>query len=67
MAEVLGTANAYRYSGPLSAQPLISNLQKAMPELETLAKTAGIDLSSFIIDSLEQLFLSRYKGSGTGR
>jgi hypothetical protein len=60
MAEVLGTANAYRYNGPLSAQPLINNMDKIMPDLQ---KTTKINVPKLISQSLVQLFVTRYHTS----
>ena len=60
MAEVLGTANAYRYNGPLSAQPLINNMDKIMPDLQ---KTTKVNVPKLISESLVKLFVTRYHTS----
>lgn len=61
MQSVLGTANAYRYNGPLSAQPLVSNFQKVLPQLQELAGPNNIDINSLLTDSFVTLFKVRYK------
>ena len=64
MAELVGTADAYKYNGPLSAQSLIDNFESKISKMENPMK---IDIKGLIFDSVIRLFELRYKGTETTR
>jgi hypothetical protein len=68
MADLVGTADAYRYTGPLKAAPLVKQaeslmVQAANPE----ANPQKYDLEMIIVNMSTALFKSRYQGSDTTR
>lgn len=68
MSELLGTADAYRYTGSLKAQPLIAHFEKIRDELSSKEENPmGINLDALVKSLSTELFKYRYKGSGTTR
>lgn len=64
MAELVGTADAYKYNGPLSAQSLIANFDNMISKMQNPTK---VNIKDMIYESLGVLFQLRYKGSETTR
>ena len=69
MADLLGTANAYRYVGPNKAAPLVQRAQEVIAKADSdLAMNPNKVSAATSLDMLVgQLFGSRYEGSDTTR
>lgn len=68
MADLIGAANAYKYTGPLQPEPLIKHGQEVLRNLKNPANNKEKEDPLTIIVSLsEQLFDYRYKGPETIR
>jgi hypothetical protein len=69
MANLLGTANAYRYVGPNKAAPLVQRAQEVIAKADSdLAINPNKVSAATSLDMLVgQLFGSRYEGSDTTR
>lgn len=68
MADLVGTADAYRYTGPLNAEPLVKQGEKLL-QLTRDAKVnpKGIHVKEVLLTMSTELFKSRYRGSETAR
>ena len=68
MADLVGTADAYRYTGSLKAEPLVMRAEEiisdsAKPEINPTKK----DVEYLLVSMSTTLFKTRYKGSETTR
>lgn len=64
MAELVGSADAYKYNGPLSAQSLIANFDDMISKMQN---PMNVNIKDLIYESIAQLFQLRYQGSETTR
>ena len=68
MADLVGTADAYKYNGPLKAAPLISQGQAIVQQLQNpAANPKKFDVEFLLVSMSSALFKARYKGSDTAR
>lgn len=68
MAELVGTANAYRYVGPLKAEPLVAQGEKLLRQTaDPRTNPKYLEVDQLIVDMAEKLFNTRYQGSETTR
>jgi len=68
--KILGTADAYKYNGPLKAKPLIDRWESLKDQINSDPEKHNpdkFDLDEQIEDAATWLFNSRYKGSETTR
>jgi len=68
MSNLLGTADAYKYTGPLKAQPLIDNFENFRDSVSSKEENPmGINIDKLMTTLATKLFQYRYKGSETTR
>lgn len=68
MSDLLGTADAYRYTGPLKAKPLVDNFERVRALASSKEENPmGTNLDILMRTLSSQLFKYRYKGSETTR
>jgi hypothetical protein len=68
MAKIVGTADAYRYKGPLKAAPLIKQAEDIMIKAkDPMNNPENTDVKNLLIDIADSLWNARYKGSDTPR
>lgn len=68
MADLVGTADAYRYTGPLKAAPLIKQGETLLIKTsDPTINPKNFDIEKIILNMSSALFNARYKGSATPR
>jgi len=68
MADLVGTADAYKYNGPLKAAPLISQGEKILVQsVDPKINPKNYNFKQIIVNMSIALFNARYKGSDTAR
>lgn len=68
MAELVGTADAYRYKGPLKATPLRKQAEKISSQAnDPISNPYSLNVISVINNIADKLWGARYKGSDTAR
>lgn len=68
MAELVGTADAYRYTGPLKAEPLVKQAESLLQiTRDTKVNPRDFYVREVVFTMSSELFRSRYKGSETPR
>ena len=69
MADLLGTANAYRYVGPNKAAPLVQRAQEIITETDRdlILNPKLLNIEETLYRMSVQLFSNRYHGSDTPR
>lgn len=68
MADLVGTADAYRYNGPLTAEPLVKQAEKLLQVTRnTKINPKDIYVKDLVYTMSTELFRLRYKGPDTTR
>lgn len=68
MADLVGTADAYRYTGPLKAAPLIKQAEKLqIKTIDLKLNPKNFDVDQIVLNMSSILFKTRYQGSETTR
>jgi hypothetical protein len=68
MADLVGTADAYRYTGTLKAAPLVKQAENILVQTANPAMNPKkLDMEHILVNMSSVLFKTRYQGSGTTR